>query len=64
MNEEKLTMWQLKIFGSTITTAHLKDVFSIIEDEAEEISDGEEVKITKVMMTEAEYEALPEFDGY
>lgn len=64
MKEEKLTMWQLKIFGSTITTAHLKDVFSIIEDEAEEIADGEQVKITKVMMTQAEYEALPEFDGY
>lgn len=64
MNEEKLTMWQLKIFGSTITTAYLKDALAIIADEAEVLSDGEHVKLTKVLMTQEEYEALPEFEGY
>lgn len=63
-DEEKLTMWQLKIFGSTITTAYLKDALAIIESEAEELADGEHVGLTKVLMTQEEYEALPEFEGY
>lgn len=64
MEEEKLTMWQLKIFGSTITTAYLKDALAIIEDESKEFMDGDNVKLTKVLMTQEEYEALPEFEGY
>lgn len=64
MEEEKLTMWQLIIFGSTITTAYLKDALSLIQDESEELADGEHVKITKVLMTQEQYEALPEFEGY
>jgi hypothetical protein len=65
MAEEKLKVYKLTMFGGTLYLQDINSILETIEAEIPEIDeDGVTIELTFEMMTQEEYEALPEFDGW
>jgi hypothetical protein len=63
---ELLKVYKLTMFGgSALYLQDTKEILDTIEAEIPEIDvDGVTIEITFEMMTQEQYEALPEFDGW
>lgn len=63
-SDQKIKVWELKIFDSWIIFGSLNGLISSLECELEDIYEPEDITISPVWMYQHEYEKLPEFDGH
>ena len=57
-------VWKIQLKDSFIISDSIKDIAAIVENDTEELEEGEKAIITRIKMTRKKFEALPEFEGY
>lgn len=66
MSDEKVEVYELQLFGSTLIFRDLKELTAMLEPDLEaiELDEPEEIIVTRKMMRVSDVENLPEFEGY
>lgn len=67
ISDEKVEVYELKMFGSTVIFTDLKSMMEMLHADIEgtlDLDEPEEIIITRKMMRESDVENLPEFEGY
>lgn len=60
-----IKVYKLTMFGGTLYLQDIKEILDTIEAEIPEIDDdGVTIELSYEMMTQEQYESLPEFDGW
>lgn len=59
-----ILVYKMTYNGGFLISANLYDIAATIENEIEDMDEGEEIVIERIEMSQKKYESLPDFDGF